>query len=107
MTKTSVSYDPGKPTAPRFLAPNRIAQDSWRGQPKTYVQDLEARLCTCPDFQHRKAGTGQLCKHLAAVLTTPATEPQPETAAPRWSSVKLSGPRTEAEAWAELAAGRF
>lgn len=66
----ATSYHAGARTQPVFLKPNLIYQDSWRGEQAGYVQDLEARVCTCPHFQHRLAGTGLLCKHLEALLTT-------------------------------------
>jgi hypothetical protein len=53
-----MSYDPGQPTQHRFVRPNVVACDSWRGKDETYTQDLEQRSCTCPDFIYRRAAKG-------------------------------------------------
>jgi hypothetical protein len=66
VTKKSVSYDPGKPTAVRQIGPNLYAIDSFRGESKSYTVSLGGQpTCSCPHFRERLAGTpGAECKHI-------------------------------------------
>lgn len=46
---------------------NKVYSVASESQPDTiYTVSLEFRSCTCPHFQHRCAGTKNVCKHLQA-----------------------------------------
>jgi len=46
------------------MGDGRYAVPSSRDETRLYIVDLVGRTCTCPDFQHRRAGTNRgWCKH--------------------------------------------
>lgn len=61
------SYDPGQPTVPVRMPDGYWSVDSFRAAGSSYVVDLAAGTCSCPDFGKRHADAGTQCKHLRAV----------------------------------------
>src|SRR4051794_35466190 len=54
-------------TPAQKIGPSLFAIDSFSGE-ASYIVDLAARTCSCPQFVHRLAGTNRgPCKHLVAV----------------------------------------
>jgi hypothetical protein len=120
------AYDKGTATVPVKIAAGRYSVDSFRGE-GSYEVNVKTGTCNCPHFTGRLAGTGLECKHLqaarqaraaelaakAAALTPaeltallPRYADRPEVAAAikgalagRWTSRKLSGPNSDAEAF--------
>ena len=60
-------YDPGSPTAVRMIDEQHFEVDSFRGAAKSYRVNLETKVCDCPHYAARLAGTENICKHYEAV----------------------------------------
>lgn len=72
-TLLSPSLHAASLTLDGLLLPPPLHIDSFAGTDETYIVDLAARTCTCPDFIKRRAALPQqsalrLCKHAASVL---------------------------------------
>src|SRR5712671_2802437 len=59
-------WDKGTPTAVRMIDENVFACDSFRGEAKSYRVNLETKVCDCPHYAGRLAGTQNVCKHYEA-----------------------------------------
>lgn len=60
----AAAYDKGKATAVTPIGQERYTVESFRGEERSYLVDLQANSCSCPHYQRRLAGTKEDCKHL-------------------------------------------
>jgi len=68
------AYDPGTATIPVKVAPGVYSIDSFRGETKSYLVDLNQNSCNCPHWRERIAGTSGQCKHQKAARAAQFTE---------------------------------